>query len=103
MNTKIFLFKTFLSIVATIALYSCNNSSNNDEATPQPEYFTITFEDFYLGNNSVWDGSDMSGGFSLNDVWFYNNYVNEYGGYSNGGFSVSCQTDMETAGLWQPI
>jgi hypothetical protein len=91
--------KIILSIIIAFAFVSCNNSSNNDEPTPQPEFFTITFEDFYLGNNSVWDGSDMSGGFSLNDVWFSNNYVNEYGGYSNGGFSVSCQTDMGTAGF----
>ena len=71
--------KIILSIIIAFAFVSCNNSSNNDELTPKPEYFTITFEDFYLGNNNVWDGSDMSGGFSLNDVWFSNNYVNEYG------------------------
>lgn len=94
-----FFIKSILSIIITFLFVSCNNSSNNDEPTPQLEYFTITFEDFNLTDKSVWDGSDMSGGFSLNDVWFSNNYVNEFGGYSNGGFSVSSQTDMETAGF----
>lgn len=60
---------------------------------------TYTFEDVQLGEDGVWDGSDMTGGLSLTDeAWFNCAYVADYGGYSNGGFAFSNQTDRQTAG-----
>lgn len=88
-------------VIILFAFIACDNQIDkiDDSTDNSDQSFTITFENFELGNASVWDGSDMSGGFLLDSVWFTNDYISDYGGYSNGGFCVSNQTDTITAGF----
>ncbi len=58
---------------------------------------TVTFEDLGLGANSHWDGSDSTGGFTSNGVFFENQYDHNWG-YWSGGFIYSSSTDIITAG-----
>ena len=54
------------------------------------------FEDLILAPESFWDGSDESGGFSSNGVFFSNNYNAEW--MSWDGFSYSNLTDTTAEG-----
>jgi len=56
----------------------------------------ITFEDFYLDETGVYNGSDNSGGFTIGNAIFSNFYE---GGYWLGGFAVSNHNDKETEGF----
>ncbi|MEZ4565950.1 MAG: DUF4465 domain-containing protein [Desulfobacterales bacterium] len=55
------------------------------------------FEDLILAPESFWDGSDESGGFSSNGVFFSNNYNAEW--MSWDGFSYSNLTDTTVEGI----
>lgn len=58
---------------------------------------TVTFEDLGLAANSHWNGSDSSGGFTSNNVFFENQYNHQWD-YWSGGFIYSSSTDNTTAG-----
>ncbi len=66
---------------------------------------TITFDelptDITLNENGVWDGSDGKGGFSIEGLTFNNVYKDdpEWGIYFDGGFNISNNIDMKTAGV----
>lgn len=55
-----------------------------------------TFETVVLPVEGYWNGSDGSGGFTLDGAVFHNNYNNTYGSWN--GFAVSNHTDTTTAG-----
>lgn len=55
------------------------------------------FDDLTLGNNSSWNGSDGSGGFTSGGAYFKNNYNSTY--YSWDGFAYSSKT-ASTASGW---
>ncbi len=57
-----------------------------------------TFDDLTLQPDSFWNGSDLSGGFINQGVYFINYYDTSYGGFWNGGFAYSNKTDSVTAG-----
>jgi hypothetical protein len=57
----------------------------------------INFEDLSLNDESYWNGSDESGGFTSNNVFFNNNYDTTWGSWD--GFSYSNRTDTEISGL----
>lgn len=56
----------------------------------------ISFEDLSLNDESYWNGSDESGGFTSNNVFFANNYDTTWGSWD--GFSYSNKTDTEISG-----
>ncbi|HIE15751.1 MAG TPA: DUF4465 domain-containing protein [Bacteroidales bacterium] len=58
----------------------------------------VTFDDLTLQPDSFWNGSDLSGGFSLQGAYFVNYYDTSYGGYWSGGFAYSNMVDSVTAG-----
>lgn len=57
----------------------------------------VTFDDLTLSPNSHYDGSDGSGGFTSNGVFFENTYDTQWSYWSNG-FIYSSSTDVTTAG-----
>lgn len=57
----------------------------------------ITFDDLSLAPNSHYDGSDGSGGFTSNGIFFENTYNTSWAFWS-GGFIYSNSTDITTAG-----
>ena len=61
---------------------------------------TIDFEScgVTLNSDGYWDGSDLSYGFTVSGVTFWNQYNTAWGGYSDGGFHLSTLTDKETPG-----
>lgn len=56
----------------------------------------IDFEDLSLNDESYWNGSDESGGFTSNNVFFTNNYDTTWGSWD--GFSYSNRNDTEISG-----
>lgn len=56
----------------------------------------IDFENVTLNSDSVWNGSDSTGGLILGDVVFKNEYNAQWGSWS--GFAASSKTDIETIG-----
>ncbi len=56
------------------------------------------FDDLSLQPDTFWNGSDLSGGFYNQDVYFVNYYDTSWGGFWNGGFAYSNMTDSVTAG-----
>lgn len=62
------------------------------------EPYTISnFDDLNLAVNSFWNGSDQSGGFSSNGVYFANNYNSDWNSWS--GWSYSNMRDVTTPGF----
>jgi len=59
---------------------------------------TSTFESLPLDANGYWIGTDLSGGFENGDAFFKNKYSMSFGGYWQGGFGYSNQTDVTTEG-----
>ncbi len=58
-----------------------------------------TFDGFSLAPESYWDGSDQTGGFSGDCLWYYNNvYDTAWGGYWASGWVYSNMTDDTSAG-----
>lgn len=57
----------------------------------------ITFEDIEIGVDTFWNGSDQSGGFMSENVFFPNVYVTDFGGYWASGWALSSRTDTEDA------
>lgn len=63
---------------------------------------TVTFENIPVGEDTIYDGSDQSGGFlAENDYFFPNTYVEDpvYGGFWASGWAVSGTTDSGTSGF----
>lgn len=56
----------------------------------------IDFEGFHLGPEGFWNGSDGSGGFTLGNAFFMNDYNDDEQSWS--GFSVSNHTDTQLSG-----
>ena len=54
------------------------------------------FENLPLSAESYWNGSDGSGGFTINDAFFSNNYYTDWGSWE--GFSYSNLTDTVIRG-----
>ena len=59
--------------------------------------FVADFENLSLSPNSYWNGSNLSGGFTSGDVYFYNDYDTTWGAWN--GFSYSNIIDSTTAGI----
>jgi Domain of unknown function (DUF4465)/PEP-CTERM motif len=59
---------------------------------------TSDFEDLGLGLESVYDGSDLSGGYSSGGIFFENSYSTDFGGFFSNGFAASTTTDATTPG-----
>lgn len=78
----------FAFFVLFTGLYSCSKHEYTVEF--------IDFEDFNLSSDGFWNGSDGSGGFSLGNAFFRNNYNEEWQSWT--GFSVSNHTDRLTPG-----
>ena len=57
-----------------------------------------TFENINLGTDSVWNGSDWSGGFINGNADFVNHYDTSFGYVSWDGFAVSEKNDSVTPG-----
>jgi len=55
-----------------------------------------TFDDLTLSDESYWNGSDGSGGFTSGDAWFSNAYNSGWGSWD--GWAYSNMTDTTTAG-----
>lgn len=60
-------------------------------------YTISSFDDLSLTVNSFWNGSDQSGGFSSNGVYFLNNYNSDWNSWS--GWSYSNMRDVTTSGF----
>lgn len=60
-------------------------------------YTISNFDNLSLTANSFWNGSDQSGGFSINGVYFPNNYNSEWNSWS--GWSYSNMRDVTTPGF----
>ena len=56
----------------------------------------ITFEDVALGDSGIWNGSDGSGGITVDNGFFKNYYDDTYKSWS--GFAISNKTDKSTQG-----
>ena len=83
-----------LSIVALVALAVFSFSSCTDEDPIVRK--TISFQSLELEPESYWDGSDESGGFTIDITTFNNDYNPDWDAWS--GFAYSNTTDMETQG-----
>lgn len=62
----------------------------------KPETDRVNFENFTLGEEGVYNGSDLAGDFQIGNVIFTNKYNPDYASWS--GFAVSNHTDTETRG-----
>ncbi len=84
-------FKTIAIALAAFGLliYSCKKQD-------EPVISHITFEEFALGTDGFWNGSDGSGGFTSGNAFFKNTYDTAYKSWS--GFAVSNKTDKTTPG-----
>jgi hypothetical protein len=61
---------------------------------------TLDFEEFNLPVDTVLNGSDFSGGYTLQDVFFPNGFVSTgYGDFWLSGWSISTMTDSITPGF----
>ncbi len=78
----------FLTFLYSILLSSCLKDKF-------PSDF-IGFEEFDLGTNGFWNGSDGSGGFTSGNAFFSNDYNDEWQSWT--GFSISNHTDVQTPG-----
>ena len=67
-------------------------------AAPAIQAAVVDFEEFTLGSESYWNGSDKSGGFTSQGITFINSFA-DYGGYTSWeGWSYSNIKDNTTAG-----
>lgn len=57
----------------------------------------IDFESFGIEQDTFLDGSDLSGGFQINDVFLPNNYNQEFASWV--GWAISSKTDTVTTGF----
>ncbi len=78
------------ALAATLILfYSCEKEHIKTDK--------ITFENLPLNAEGFWNGSDGSGGFSIGNAYFPNDYNSQYEFWS--GFAYSGQTDTTTRGV----
>ncbi len=108
MKKKNFWAKLVLAVCVMCVFNACEEEPKDPTPNPTPdegsptigECYTITFdalpEGVALNANGVWDGSGGEGGFSIDSIWFNNAY--NTGGWSDGGFNISNNVDMQTAG-----
>lgn len=87
----------FVALAALAATFVACEQGNDpvDNAT------VVTFENVALDSTGYWNGSDFSGGKTIDGAFFVNDYVfdslHNYG-YCNGGFYFSSNTDKQTRG-----
>lgn len=89
-----------LGELSTDSTYTFTMPSNDVEITAnflKINRDTITFQTLSLGANSYWNGSDGSGGFTLNLSTFNNVYNANWSSWS--GFAYSNMSDMHTPGF----
>jgi len=79
---------TSITFLLTLLFNACNE--------PAPVTDEVGFEELSLEDESYWNGSDLTGGFTSGNIYFPNNYVAS-GDYWSG-FSYSNITDDSTAG-----
>lgn len=87
----------FVALAALAATFVACEKGNDpvDNAT------VVTFENVALDSTGYWNGSDFSGGKTIDGAFFVNDYVFDslYNyGYCNGGFYFSSNTDKQTRG-----
>lgn len=58
---------------------------------------TIDFESFTFGDNTFLNGSDLNGGFTLDQIFLPNNFNTEFSSWV--GWAISKETDTQTPGL----
>lgn len=58
---------------------------------------TINFEEIQLEQDTFWDGSDQSGGFEIDEVFFSNTYITGSFSFWAAGWAVSSKTDSITS------
>ncbi|MFN3404647.1 MAG: DUF4465 domain-containing protein [Cytophagaceae bacterium] len=85
MKTQLLSFKIILCICSILMPKEIVNAQTVSD-----------FESFHLSDNSFWDGSDNSGGFTCGSAYFFNTY-HSWGGWS--GFIYSNKKDNSTAGF----
>ena len=73
----------------TLFFYSCKKDSSE-------KLTTVDFQDLTLPEDSIWDGSDGSGGFTSNGLFFTNSYNSDWGSWS--GFAYSGKHNITVAG-----
>lgn len=84
--------------------FALSSSDNGDYGMNTPAYFCVDnitnendvitdFEEFQF---DYYNGSDLAGGFTTNEAYFFNNYNQAWGSWS--GFSYSRVTDNTTSG-----
>lgn len=67
-----------------------------DNLTTVDNFYTVDFSEKELGDESYWNGSDLSGGFGSKHLFFPNNYNSEWQSWS--GWSYSKVSDTSTPG-----
>ena len=94
-----------LSIAAFLAVFmlsACEkeNGNNGDDNNNDIPKTTADFSEIEIEEESYWNGSDESGGFTSGNI-FFPNYFTDWGDgvVSWSGFSVSNITDNETPGF----
>lgn len=78
-------YKNLVSLIVVLAVTGAANA------------YIATLEDLPLAPQSLWNGSDGSGGFTSGSAYFNNNYNSEWGSWD--GFSYSDITDTTTMGI----
>ena len=102
-NTWTFVDLSSLNSVDSLT-FELSSSDNGTYGMNTPAYFCIDdltdendivtdFEDYDF---DYWNGADLSGGFTSDNGYFYNQYTQAYGSWT--GFAYSRKTDITTAG-----
>ena len=65
--------------------------------TIEAQNLTINFEEIQIEQDSFWDGSDLSGGFEIESVFFPNTYSSMFN-FWLGGWALSNKIDSVTSG-----
>jgi hypothetical protein len=81
-----------ISFSLGMAVSSCKKDDDKKEQKTVVD--AVTFEDFNLGEEGYYNGSDGLGGFTLGNLIFKNTYNAEWGSWS--GFAVSDRSDTIT-------
>ncbi|MFP4556220.1 MAG: DUF4465 domain-containing protein [Bacteroidales bacterium] len=78
--------------MAALTFFTFQSCSEKDQTVRK----TFTFQSLELEEESYWNGSDESGGFSIDIATFNNDFNAEWSAWS--GFAYSNTTDIETPG-----
>ena len=94
--------KKWMKFAAAASLvFSLAACQEEPQQAEEDNSIVIDFEGVDLGETGVWNGSDLSGSFTVGSATFYCVYAHDdmYGyDYCNGGIAVSNLTDRETPG-----